>query len=149
MSMTEAAHDTIEILNELLAAETAGLIARLRTASPFVDWTGTEENEVVGRILRDQARNAEILTQEILRLEGAPEPSLPDTTTADLHYLDLAFLLPKILDSQRKIVDLYQSALAELSGEHLATTRCISDLLAEHRRYLSELEALRSGSSSA
>lgn len=129
----------IEMLNKLLDAEQASFIQRLGEVCPFVAPSEASDHALLGRLVAAAADRRRDLVEFILQLRGAPVTprSAPDTTSS--HYVGLSFLMPRVIDAQRRLVAAYESAGPSGSS---AVDALIGRHLADLRRHLAELEKL-------
>jgi hypothetical protein len=96
--------------------------------------------EQIVQICAERSRNAEALANEILRLRGVPEPRRADSSTTSLHYLNVRFLLSRVLTEQRRITDLYESALRRMPAPAGDSAALVREFYAGHRESLAALE---------
>ena len=129
--------NAIDVLNRLLAAEHAGLIARLGEAAPFVGLPAAADGAIVQRLLADVCNHQRDLTELILRLRGSPLPRRYSTSTGGVHYVKLAYLIPDVIESLRRMIGAYESASA---AGHADADALIALHLTDYRRCLAELE---------
>lgn len=129
----------IDTLNRLLDAEYSSLVHRLGESNPFVTWPAAADRAVVEKIVADVRRHQHELVEMILSLRGAPVPLRYPTALSGMHYLKLSFLMPQVLASMRELVKTYESAGS--TGRPQADA-LIARILADHKRYLAELEKL-------
>ena len=133
---------TIDLLNTLLAAEARSMVRRLGESQPFIGQGPIEQTEIVPQLLAEHSAITEAITEEILRLRGCPAPSLPDASSAGLHYLDLQYLLPQVIESEKQTVRVYESVIARLEDAGL-TAPLAQDLLNRHQQRIARLEAFQ------
>ncbi len=131
----------ITVLNELLAAEQQSLAFRLFESAMFLSRLDVEAYDVV-RSMADAAQDhGEALTKLILELGGEPAPRTGDVTTADLHFLELHYVLPRLISEQQRIQKACSVAASRLS----TIPRCaavIARVLDRHRQDLEKLTLL-------
>lgn len=129
----------IEILNNLLAAEYASLLPRLRQSNPFVTLAATEDREAVDRLIKDSERHERDLADLIMDLRGAPVPISYDIDTTSFHYITLEYLVPQILQNVHLLIDRY--AGAGTTGNRQADA-LIGRHLADYQTHLKALEKM-------
>ncbi|MDO8629360.1 MAG: hypothetical protein Q7R41_02605, partial [Phycisphaerales bacterium] len=91
----------IAVLNELLAAEQQNLAPRLFESTLFVSRLDVEAYDVVRAMAQACREHCAALTELILEFGGQPAPRTGDVTTADLHFLELHYVLPRLIADQR------------------------------------------------
>ncbi|MBI1825485.1 MAG: hypothetical protein HY287_10020 [Planctomycetes bacterium] len=132
--------DEIDLLNELLSVEQANYAARLVESTVYVGSDSMQADRVVERMARTNREHCEQLTDLILDLGGSPTPRRFDTITADLHFQDLAFLLPRLIEYQKGLVAKYEEIVPRLSMIPRAQSLA-ARILERHQRDLSSLGA--------
>ncbi len=138
-------NDTLvcSILNDLLSLEARSLLRRLAEAEPFVEAGEIEAGEAVRRMVAEQERDRQRLAQTLLDLGGEPRLVASDITSADLHYVELPRLLPRVIACQEDLVARYEQAVPAVA-EHPLAAEVVCDV-ADHRRahldYLRKLAA--------
>lgn len=137
--MTDFRESSIDLLNQLLAAETGGLLARLPELWPSLTGTRSSAARVVQRAAEESREHRAWLAEGICALGGAVWPVTMDPATAALHYCSLASLLPRIQQSLEALVHAYSEASAVRSLLPEA-----AELIARiTRRHEANLQALR------
>lgn len=132
-------NQAVDVLDDLLAAERAGLLQRLGESGPFVSWSATEDHALIRKMLADERNHERDLVEMILKLRGSPSPSVLPTNTGGVHYLQLAYLMPQVIADKRRLIKVYEAASPtdDRSAEAL-----IHRILKDHRRHLAQLEKL-------
>ena len=108
--MTDKKLHTLDILNQLFTAERRSPLPRLAEMGVFVTWALAREIEQVRRMVREEAVHQAWLLEAAEDCGGGLAPAGPDVTTANLHYLDLQAVMPRVLDGLEKLVRLYTDA---------------------------------------
>ncbi|MFH1419138.1 MAG: hypothetical protein ABII12_12745 [Planctomycetota bacterium] len=129
----------IEILNRLLDAEYTSLAQRIGEVYPFVEGSKVAVKTVVERMVAAETDNQLQLAKMIVRLRGAPVTPRRTTATTGMHYLDLSFLIPKMVAAQKKLIRLYETTGATGNADADAL---IGRIQAGHQSRLAELESL-------
>ncbi len=135
------AESDIEILNELLELEARGFLPRLRESLPFVSWSSAHERRILDRLIDERHQHAGWLVETIHGLGGDPLPVRADIRSTNIHYLDLAHLLPEILKNAKSVLAAYESAASHVS-ENPATADVITRISQRHRHHLEQLSQL-------
>ncbi|MFO0973558.1 MAG: hypothetical protein U1A27_08990 [Phycisphaerae bacterium] len=103
MSTTVTRTDAIEALNAALAAVCHSTLPHLATAEAFVSWLSVEEQALLGAMVRDEESQRRELAAAILELGGEPRATPPATSAAELHYLDLRYVVPRLVADKRRL----------------------------------------------
>ena len=132
----------LETLNDLLAAMQKSPHARLGETGVFVSAGGTEEHDVVRRILQEEKQYAAELADTLIELGGVPIAfGVPDFQAGRLHYLDAPFLLKEVLSWKQPLLAKCEAALEQLSASAQAY-QLVSRLAAAHRDHITLLREL-------
>ncbi len=127
-----------DVLAELLVQEQRLPARRLLEATLFVPRRAMSQSEIVQRIARDSAEHAVWLADAMTDLGGVSIPYADDATTADMHFQDITFVLPRLRVALEDLVSVYNRAAAFVGDEpHAAET--VARILTRHRTHLSEL----------
>lgn len=137
--------DPVDVLNELLAVETASELSRLRQSANFVSWAAAARIAWFDRLIRETEDHRSRLISEILRLGGSPAPVSLGIDTAGTHYLDFEYLLPRLTAEIRRLVDAYRRAQPLVAGD----ARVAALLAAIAERYEAALSELGSAAHAA
>ncbi len=129
---------TIAGLNDLLALEHASHLSRLREAETYVSWPVAGLVDELRRIVAEDADHERWLVEEIYRLGGAPRPRRLDIRTAGDHYVDVNYLMPKIIDEERRLARAYAQGGGAAAGQ---TARLLAAIQSRHERHAEELAA--------
>ncbi len=137
-----------DILNELIGLELQGLAIRAIESTTFVSGLSQAEEPLVRKLAMQHRSNAARLADVVSSLGATPGMRNPDATTGDLHFVDLAQVLPRIVDYQQKLVRLYEAAGQRLSDTPSASN-IVSDIALHHVLMLAELQAQANKTSNA
>lgn len=137
---------TIEILNDLLAAEYSTLGQHLGECSPFVSMQTAEDQALLQRISAAARAHEQAMAELIFKLRGAPRPPRLPTELGGVHYLTLDYLMPQIIAGLKGLVRKYESA----SGTgHAEADALIARIAAQYRKHVKELEVRHQGLAAA
>jgi len=128
---------TIDALNEMLAAEYGSLIHRLAEASPNVTWPAAGDGALAQEMLEDVHRHQRSLVEMILKLRGSPVSPRYPTETGSVHYLNLSYLMPQVIASERSPVKAYESGMSRV--QHPEAMALVVQILDQHKRHLEAL----------
>lgn len=138
----------LNALNECFAAECRSVIGHLADSQPFVSWLGAMDQSVVRQIVADENRHELELAELINDLDGVPVSVTPATDVAGVHYLDLRYLLSRIIQDKQRLLLAYESASPRVGGDKAAAA-LISRITDDERRHLAELERIGRSKNSA
>ena len=133
--------EELAALNELLQTESASLLARLAEAAPFVPADSADVYAVVQRMVRQTGEHLAWLGRTIHELGGAVAPRRPATNTGELHYLEISYLLPQLVDDCRRLNQAYQDGSGQV-GATPAAAEVVGRILTRHTENLAALEQL-------
>ena len=135
-------HQTIiDILNELLERESRNILPRLGDNGVFVSWSSADEREIVAGMIGEEEEHRAWLVEAIHDLGGSPQPVWGNIHAAGLHYLDLNYILPTVLDDEKSVLILYEVAATRVGGNALAA-ELLGKIIARHHRHVATLEKL-------
>lgn len=131
----------IAVLNELLAAEQQNIAPRLFESTLFVSRLDVEAYDMACAMAQACREHCAALTELILDLGGQPAPRPADTSTADLHFLELHYVLPRLIADQQALERKYAFAAPRVAAEPRAAV-LIGRILERHRRDLAQIQSL-------
>jgi hypothetical protein len=131
----------IGVLRELLAAEQKSIAPRLLESTVYVALRGLREFEAVRRAAQATREHERRLTELIIALGGAPGPRSADVRTGDLHFLEVHFIIPRLLADREALIRTYEAAAARLAREPNAAAT-VGEILERHRAELADLQRL-------
>ena len=135
--MTER-HTAVDLLDELLAREQAGLAARLMQSTIFVSGLSVDTFQTVTRLARATDGHAAWLAGMILELGGTPGPRRVDSRLAEPHFQDVGSTLPLLVTNQEELIRVYEQAGERLTSEPRAV-ELTNRILQRHRDELALL----------
>lgn len=122
----------LDILNDLLTAESASQLWRLAECGAFFDRHDAAGSDTVRGLARRHEQELHGLAGLIMDLGGQPRPAVRDIHTANFHYINCDVLLPHVLKSEEQLAQRCDAALEELS-EAPAAADFVRDLRDKHR----------------
>lgn len=134
-------HDIVAILNQLVRLEQAGAALRLMESWVFVSPMSVDALTAVQRLAEAAELNTAELSGLILDLGGAPAHRAADPRSADLHFQEVAFVLPRLIAEQKVLLGKYALAAERLTGDSRASA-LVAQLADRHRETISELALL-------
>ena len=113
----------------------------MQTGTPYLTRATLETRQQVAAMADASVRHAAELAALIDALGGTfrPEPVHPENQY--LAYLSLKFLLPKLANAKRQVIERYENAKRALKGAPADVTTLLDAHLSAHRIDLATLEA--------
>lgn len=133
----------IDLLNDLLQHEERSLLPRLRESMVFVSWACAGELQAVERMIDEENEHRRWLVEAITRLGGDPLPGLADIRSASIHFLELDFVLPRVVESHRSLLAAYEAAGSQTSSNPVVS-EVVSGIIERHRKHGDQLAQLAS-----
>jgi len=127
--MPAAPAAVIDTLNSLLEAELNSIFRFLTEGSPYISRATAELRAPLNQMVQANQRRARDLAALIERLGGVPVPPSIQPEEQYLAFLTLKFLLPKLVDAKRLMIQRYENALRAI--REVAPAEAI-DLLRAH-----------------
>jgi len=125
----------IDTLNDLLSYESTSLLPRLAESTIFVSWASAGDAECVSTIIVEEIEHQAWLVEAISDLGGDPASPSPDIRSAEVHFLDLGYILPRVLADRKRLLSAYESAAARI-GANAHAADIIAKITQRHRRHL-------------
>ena len=133
--------EVIAILNVLLSLEQCSLARRLLEATVSVSSSFVKALNLVQRMSHASREHGAALVKLILDLGGVPAPRRYPIATADLHFQNLQFVMPRLVVDLKAIVRGYTLAAQRLSDEPRALA-LVTRNLQQHQQDLRSLNEL-------
>jgi hypothetical protein len=131
----------LDALQSLLDAEEASIFRFMRRGTPYLTRADADTRREVEAMAEASDRHAAELAELITRLGGTIRPAPVQSENQFLAYLSLQFLLPKLAEAKRRMIERYVNTLRALGDA--APPEVIEVLnahLAQHRHDLATLE---------
>lgn len=109
-----------DVLNELMLIHACSLPMYLRYAAPWIDEGEERETQALRHIIADQQRIVDRIGHTILDFEGDVESAEFPLVYTGYNDLSFDFLLPKLIEHQKRDVRAIQSCVEQLSHAPLA-----------------------------
>ena len=132
---------TIDIVQELLAAEQASIALRLAESTLFVAPPSAAEASALGRIAGEINEHSAWLVDVLARAGRSPGPRIRNLSTADLHFQEISFALPRLTADLTRLAHLCERAATEVASDQ-AVTAVVARMTERHRKHVETLEAL-------
>jgi len=138
----------IDLLNDLLQQEARSLLPRMRESTVFVSWASADEQRVLTKMIEEENEHRRWLVEAINRLGGAPLPVGADITSTRIHYLELDYVFPRVVENQWALLKAYESAAADASASPIVSD-VITRLIDRRRKHCDQLARLASRAKSS
>lgn len=133
--MSAAPVAVIDALNGLLEAELGSIFHVMGEASPYLSRANSEIRRPLHEMVDAGYRRAMELAHAIESLGGEPMPRSIQPQEQYLAFLTLKFLLPKLADSKKLIIQRYENAIRAMKPV------ASPDLLGLLSRHVGEMES--------
>lgn len=122
---------TIDLLNELLAAEQCNLVTSLMDSTMFVSHPSVDLYDAVSGMARASREHERWIAETVLRLGGVPGLRMVNVSPADLHFQEISAVLPRLAEDRRILVQKFENARL-----HTTETRAVDVIgqILEHHR---------------
>jgi hypothetical protein len=139
-SIAMAGAAVIDALNDLLEAELNSVFRFMGEGSPYLSRATAEIRKPLSEMVAAGNRRSMELAEMIDQLGGLPLPGSVQPEEQYLAFLTLKFLLPKLADAKRLMIQRYENMLRALSGAPPEVIALLDSHLAEHRADLQVLQ---------
>jgi hypothetical protein len=131
----------LDALQSLLDAEEASIFRFMRRGSPYLTRADAETRRQVEEMADASDRHAAELAELIVRLGGTIRPAPVQSENQFLAYLSLQFLLPKLAEAKRRMIERNVNTLRVLKDAPPAEVIEVLNVhLAQHRHDLAALQ---------
>jgi hypothetical protein len=129
-----------EFLNHILDLEQRSVLHALRGVQPRLSWDDASTSSAVGKMVDDVNQHVQWLTEMVLVLRSQPTPATYDIHVADLHFLSLASILPRIQDWSSMLVNECDKAIGRLA-DHQDALVLLGRIRENHRAHIQSIDA--------
>src|SRR5262245_42663511 len=139
--MSSAPVALIDTLNSLLEAEQTNIFRFMGEGYPYLSRATVEVRGPLQEMVKTIERRSAQIADQIEALGGVPNfgPFGVDREEQYLAFLSLKFLLPKLVEAKKLLIERYDNAVRSMRGESSAKA-LVTSLLAEHQAQLKALE---------
>jgi predicted metal-dependent hydrolase len=135
----------VDTLNALLESEQANIFRFMGEGYPYLNRATGDVRRPIHEMVATIDRRARMLADEIESLGGVPSfaPRSIDREEQYLAFLSLKFLLPKLLEAKKGMIERYENALKTIKpkDDRADEVRALlSGLLEEHHEQLKTLQ---------
>ena len=131
---------TIDIVQELLAAEQASVVLRLAESTVFVSPLSAPQALAVRRIASEINEHSAWLVDLLTHAGQSPGPRIGDLSSADLHFQEVSYALPRVTADVEHLTRLCERAAQRSTDPTLAPV--VARMTQRHRKHLETLQAL-------
>src|SRR5206468_809263 len=139
-AMPSAPVAVVDALNSLLEAQQNSIIRFMGEGSPYLSRATAEVRRPLAEMLTNNLRRRRELHGLIEYLGGSPVPPRLQREEQYLAFLSLKFLLPKLVNSKRLVIQRYENAERAVGPDSPEADDLLRRHLTEHRAELAVLE---------
>ena len=129
------------ILDELAHAEQRSILPRLQESTVFISWASTDEADAVKKMVAEQREHLAWLIELTNSLGESPTPCALDMGSTNIHYLELNYLMPRVIQDKHNLIQLYERSMPSVAG-YAEAEALVARILERHRAQLATLEQL-------
>lgn len=133
--------DLTKTLDDLCHAEHRSLSPRLCESTVFVSWASAEGADVVRDIVAEEREHLGWLVAMISNLGESPTPCTADVNTANIHYLELDAMTPRLIQDKKDLITTYERASSAVSSDS-AASELVARIAERHKTHLASLEQM-------
>jgi hypothetical protein len=130
----------VDTLNSLLEAETNSLFRFMDEGSPYLGRATAEMRKPLLEMVATGERHMGELARLIEELGGVPSSRHVQPEEQYLAYLSIKFLLPKLLDDKKLMIERYENAKTSLAQAPAAVIDVLDRHLGAHRAHVKVLQ---------
>jgi hypothetical protein len=138
--MANVDYDIIDLLDDLLQAETAGAFHFMSEADPYINRAEADIRRPLLEMIRSTQRRVGELAGLIDELGSTPPAPAVSKENQYLAFLSVDFLLPKLRDAKLASIANFQKALRIAGTGNQMVSEVLSAHLDEHQRELGQIE---------
>ncbi len=129
------------ILDRLSHAEQRSMLPRLRESVVFVSWASADDAGAVAGMIEEEREHVAWLVEMILDLGESPTPCTADVQTTSMHYVELNYMMPRVIQSKRNLIAFYEQNAAALSTSAEASA-LVARITERHQSHLAKLHQM-------
>jgi hypothetical protein len=141
MSAMVTTASVLDVLYGLLEAEEGSVFRFMRQGNPYLTRATVEMRGRVEQMAETSDRHAAELAALIDALGGTVRLATVQPENQYLAFLSLKFLLPKLAEAKRRMIERYDNALRALKGAPAAVSELLQAHVARHREEAAMLQA--------
>lgn len=129
----------MDSLNSLLEAEVNSLFRFMGEGSPYLSRASAEMRKPLLDMVATSEHHADELANVIEALGGSPSPRSVKPEEQYLAYLSIKFLLPKLIEDKKLMIERYENAKSVLTNAPAEVMELFDRHLAVHREQVKVL----------
>lgn len=130
----------IDVLNGLLEGVLNSVFRFVETGSPYLSRANAEIRRPLHEMVESNQRHARELSILIDSLNGVPLPPSVRPEEQYLAFLSLKFLLPKLVQEKRLMIERYENALRAIPKASQEIKAVLQRHIQDHREHIEILE---------
>jgi len=131
---------TVDALNSLVEAELNSLFRFMGEGSPYLSRATAEMRAPLLGMVAESERHAEEIAALIESLNGVPSLRSVQPEEQYLAYLSIKFLIPKLVNDKKLMIERYENVITSLPGANPAILAVLKNHIAEHQADIAVLE---------
>lgn len=135
------AQQVARMLDDCLRAEQHSLLPRLAQCAVFLSWASADEHYAARQMVSEEQEHMAWLVNMINELGETPTPAHANIRTTSLHFVELQYVMPQIVQDKQQLVRSYETASGRLAGNTDAT-QLLNKIVTRHRMHLETLQAI-------
>ncbi len=135
-------------LDRLCHAEQRSMLPRLRESVVFVSWASADDADAVAGMIEQEQEHVAWLVEMILGLGETPTPCTADVHTTSMHYVELNYMMPRVVQSKRNSIAFYEQNAAAVSTSTEASA-LVARIAERHKSHLAQLTEMTGSLESA
>jgi hypothetical protein len=130
----------LDVLYGLFEAEEGSLFRFMRQGNPYLTRATVETRREIEAMAQTSVRHAAEIAALIEQFGGSIGLAVVHPANQYLSYLSLKFLIPKLADAKRRMLERYENALRALTDAPPEVVELLKRHIDRHRRELTNLE---------
>ena len=130
----------VDALNSLVEAEVNSLFRFMGEGSPYLNRATAEMRKPLLAMVAASERHAEELANLIESLNGVPSLRSVQPEEQYLAYLSIKFLLPKLMNDKKLMIERYENVLSNLGATDPTILGVLKSHIADHKSDVTVLE---------
>jgi len=135
-------------LDRLSHAEQRSMLPRLRESVLFVSRASAGGADAVAGMIEQEREHVAWLVEMILDLGESPTPCTADVHTTSMHYVELNYMMPRVIQSKRNSIAFYEQNAAAVSTSAEASA-LVARITERHKSHLAQLNEMTGSLESA
>jgi len=130
----------VDALNSLVEAEVNSLFRFMGEGSLYLNRATAEMRKPLLGMVATSERHAEEIADVIERLNGVPSLRSVQPEEQYLAYLSIKFLIPKLINDKKLMIERYENVLSSLPAVDPEITNLLKSHIADHQTDIAVLE---------